>query len=52
MKFNLKSGDLYIMSNKATGFDWKIKNILTIRHAAGCEKYTTINKNKTIIYFW
>ena len=32
-------GDMYVMSEKATGFDWKKRNILTLRHAAGCEKY-------------
>ncbi len=37
----LEDGDMYIMSEKASGFDWKKKNIYTIRHAAG-EKY--VNK--------
>jgi hypothetical protein len=31
----LKSGDLYIMSDKAVGCDWKRKIIPTLRHAAG-----------------
>ena len=35
----LKSGDVYVMSEKATGFDWKKKNRFTLRHAAGCSKY-------------
>jgi hypothetical protein len=30
----LNHGDLYIMSEKATGFDWKKKKIPTLRHAA------------------
>lgn len=34
-KINLKSGDLYIMSEKASGFDWKRSSITTLRHAAG-----------------
>jgi len=34
-KINLESGDLYIMSEKAVGFDWKKRTILTLRHAAG-----------------
>jgi hypothetical protein len=34
-KIDLQSGDLYIMSDKAVGYDWKIKSILTLRHAAG-----------------
>ena len=33
------------MSEKASGFDWKKKNIYTIRHAAG-EKY--VNKKQTV----
>jgi hypothetical protein len=35
----LNHGDLYIMSEKATGFDWKRKIIPTLRHAAGCKKF-------------
>ena len=35
----INHGDLYFMSEKATGFDWKKKKIMTLRHAAGCEKY-------------
>jgi len=35
----LKKGDLYIMSEKATGNDWRRRNIMTLRHAAG-SKYT------------
>ena len=38
----LEHGDIYIMSEKAVGNDWKKKKILTLRHAAGCEKYTAI----------
>jgi len=34
-KINLDSGDLYIMSEKAVGFDWKKRTIPTLRHAAG-----------------
>lgn len=40
----LNGGDIYIMSEKAVGTDWKKKNIYTLRHATGCEKYTKINK--------
>lgn len=32
------------MSDKAVGFDWKKKNIPTLRHAAGSKKYLTIEK--------
>jgi hypothetical protein len=39
-KIMLNGGDMYIMSEKTTGTDWKKRNILTLRHSAGCEKYT------------
>jgi hypothetical protein len=31
----LHGGDMYIMSEKAVGFDWLKRNSLTLRHAAG-----------------
>ena len=34
----LGDGDVYFMSEKAVGFDWKTKKKLTLRHAAGPEK--------------
>lgn len=34
----LRNGDIYYMSEKAVGFDWKKKKIMTLRHAAGLEK--------------
>ncbi len=36
----LEHGDIYMMSEKTTGFDWKRKIICTLRHAAGCNKFT------------
>jgi len=39
MDFYLEHGDIYIMSEKAVGTDWKKKNIPTLRHAAGASKY-------------
>lgn len=39
---DLEHGDMYMMSEKATGFDWKSKLKYTLRHAAGCNKYTKI----------
>lgn len=36
-KLTLNSGDMYIMSEKASGFDWKKRNIPTLRHAAAIE---------------
>lgn len=40
IKIYLDHGDIYIMSEKAVGTDWKKRNIYTLRHAAGCSKYT------------
>ncbi len=34
-EFILNHGDIYVMSEKATGNDWKKSSILTLRHAAG-----------------
>ncbi len=36
----LGNGDMYIMSEKATGNDGKKRTIPILRHAAGCKKYT------------
>ena len=42
LKLNLKNGDMYIMNEKATGNDWKLRKILTLRHAAGCDKFLKV----------
>jgi hypothetical protein len=44
---HFNDGDMYVMSEKAVGFDWLKKNIPTIRHAAGCDKYTVIKQKKS-----
>lgn len=36
-KITLSHGDIYFMSDKAVGRDWKQSSIYTLRHAAGCE---------------
>lgn len=41
LEFQLEHGDIYVMSDKAVGRDWKRKLIYTLRHAAGCKKFTT-----------
>lgn len=38
IKFTINNGDMYIMSEKTSGYDWKKRNLKTLRHAAG-EKY-------------
>ena len=40
----LQDGDIYFMSEKAVGTDWMKKSIYTLRHSAGCDKYTTLKK--------
>jgi hypothetical protein len=42
IKINLEGGDLYVMSEVAKGTSWNKKNVYTLRHAAGCDKYTKI----------
>lgn len=42
--FTLNHGDIYVMSEKTVGTDWKSKNKFTLRHAAGAHKYTTIKE--------
>lgn len=37
--FHLDHGDIYVMDEKACGFDSATRKIPTLRHAAGCEKY-------------
>ena len=44
MKFMLEGGDIYVMSEKAVGTDWKSKSFPTLRHAAGSSKFTKINE--------
>lgn len=38
-KVILNHGDMYVMSEKAVGTDWKKSSIYTLRHCAGSEKY-------------
>ena len=46
LTINLEHGDAYIMSEKAVGWDWKNSVIYgaTLRHSAGCNKYTSVKK--------
>lgn len=39
LKIVLGHGDVYVMSEKATGWDWKMRSQLTLRHAAGSSKF-------------
>jgi hypothetical protein len=42
IEIQLHDGDMYIMSEKAVGFDWLKKKTPTLRHATGCAKYTDV----------
>ncbi len=42
IQVTMNGGDVYVMSEKAVGTDWKSKKIPTLRHATGAAKYTTI----------
>jgi hypothetical protein len=44
----LNHGDGYIMSEKASGYDWRRSSIPTLRHSAGSEKYLKF-KNCTCV---
>lgn len=46
VKIHLNHGDIYIMSDKAVGNDWRCSSKLTLRHAAGCSTYTTIKPKR------
>ena len=39
IKLELEHGDIYIMSEKAVGWDWKRRKITTLRHAAGSSRF-------------
>lgn len=39
IKVNLDGGDIYVMSEKAVGTDWKKSSLYTLRHATGATKY-------------
>jgi len=47
VQIDLKNGDIYVMSEKAVGRDWKRSkdSLLTLRHAAGGPQYLIIKRN-------
>lgn len=46
MQFDLHDGDMYMMSEKAVGFDWKQSVMPTLRHATGTDEYTVYKEKK------
>jgi len=45
-KLELRNGDIYIMSEKASGNDWKRSSLWTLRHAAGCTKFLKLPQRR------
>jgi hypothetical protein len=43
IQVDLNDGDMYVMSDKSVGHDWKRQVIPTLRHATGSDKYTVIS---------
>ena len=43
---HVKHGDVYVMSEKATGFDWKSRSKIRVVHGAGSDKYVNPKKKK------
>lgn len=43
----LDGGDVYVMSEKAVGADWRCSSKVTLRHATGSSAYTTIKAVET-----
>ena len=46
VNITLNSGDMYIMSNKAVGYDWKERSKMTLRHAAGSNECISLDRFK------
>jgi hypothetical protein len=42
LEIQLNDGDIYFMNDKAVGNDWKSSSKYTLRHSAGCDKFTDI----------
>jgi alkylated DNA repair dioxygenase AlkB len=45
LTLQLNHGDMYAMSEKATGWDWRKKVTPTLRHAAGAAKFLALKKS-------
>ena len=41
---DLNDGDMYVMSEKAVGYDWMCRSKYTLRHSAGSDKFTKVTK--------
>ena len=39
IQVDLSGGDMYVMSEKAVGTDWKLRSVATLRHGTGCARF-------------
>ena len=46
VRIMLEDGDVYVMSAVSVGNNWMKKKIPTLRHAAGCDKFTVVPEDK------
>ncbi len=46
IQLDLEDGDMFVMSEKAVGYDWLQRNVPTLRHASGADKYTVLEGDK------
>lgn len=44
--FRVEHGDIYIMSEKASGYDWKCRSRFRLVHAAGADKYLKVDASE------
>ena len=44
LQIELNNTDIYVMSEKTTGNDWKYRSKYTLRHSAGSKKYLALKK--------
>lgn len=42
----LDGGDMYVMSEKAVGTDWKKRKLYTLRHAVGPDQFTKVTEER------
>jgi len=46
VRIMLEDSDIYVMSQVSVGNNWMKKTIGTLRHAAGCDKFTVVPEDK------
>jgi alkylated DNA repair dioxygenase AlkB len=46
--FKIEHGDIYVMSEKASGYDWKMRSKYRLVHGAGAAPYIDVDKKKPI----